>query len=107
MERDPEHPIIDCPGQYRIAQLHLDAGLEGGEPYLDLVLVRENERKTLRFLSPQNLQIERGFPEPTTGMVILDVRRRQLDGLAVWVTDFEASSGKIEFWAREVVDLDL
>jgi len=39
-------------------------------------------------------------------MVILDVRDRRLDGLAVWVTDFEGSCGKISFWARDVVDRD-
>lgn len=39
-------------------------------------------------------------------MAILDVRSRGLDGLSVWVTDFEASWGKISFWAREVVNRD-
>jgi hypothetical protein len=62
--------------------------------------------RRLWFWSPQQLQIEEGFPRPTHGMAILDVRARGLDGLAVWVTDFEASRGQINFWAREVIDRD-
>lgn len=106
MELDPDHPIVDRPWQHAIAALHYHVGLDGGEPYLDLDLERDGVVRRLRFWSPQRLQIDDGFPRPTHGMVILDVRRRQLEGLNVWVTDFEASSGKISFWAREVVDRD-
>jgi hypothetical protein len=69
-------------------------------------LHRDRIVRRLRFWSPQQLQVEEGFPRPTRGMAILDVRARRLDGLAVWVTDFEASSRKISFWARDVVDRD-
>ena len=50
--------------------------------------------------------IEEWFPMRTGGMCFVDVRRHQLEGLGVHVTDFEASSGKVEFWAKSVVDLD-
>ncbi|KAA3614327.1 MAG: hypothetical protein DWQ01_01085 [Planctomycetota bacterium] len=91
---DPLHPILDRPWEYAIAALYFHAGLDGQEPYFELTLVRNGsqERKEycLRFLSPQDLEIERGcFPNPTGGMVILDVRDRQLDGLGVRVCDVE------------------
>jgi hypothetical protein len=106
MERDPEHPIVERPWQHEIGTLHYHVGLDGSEPFLDLDLHRDGVVRRLRFWSPQQLQIEDGFPRATHGMVILDVRQRRLDGLGVWVTDFEASHGKISFWAREVVDRD-
>jgi len=106
MERDPDHPIVERPWQHAICALHYHVGRDGGEAYLDMDLEREGVVRRLRFWSPQQLQIEEGFPQPTHGMVILDVSRRRLDGLRVWVTDFEASPGKISFWAREVVDRD-
>ena len=71
---------------------------------MDLDLVRDGVVRRLRFWSPQQFQIEEGFPQPTHGLAILDVKGRGLEGLAVWVTDFEATSGKITFWARAVVD---
>jgi hypothetical protein len=53
-----------------------------------------------------DLEIEKGFPGPTAGMEILDVRKRQMGGIGVRVGDIEASFGSITFWAREVEDLD-
>ena len=101
---DPDHPIIDRPHEFRIGTLHLHVGLDGQEPYLDLHLHRRDEERRLRFYSPQDLEIEKGFPEPTHGMRILDVSGRQLEGLRVRVADFEASWGSITFWAKDVVD---
>jgi hypothetical protein len=106
MERDPDHPIIDRPWDCTIGALHYHVGLDGTEPYIDLDLYRSGVVRRLRFWSPQQLQVEEGFPQPTHGMTILDVRKRGLDGLAVCVTDFEASWGKISFWARDVIDRD-
>lgn len=106
MERDPHPPIVEHPWQYSIAALHYHVGLDGGEPYIDLDLHRDGVLRRLRFWSPQQLEIEDGFPRPTHGMVILDVHARRLDGINVWVTDFEASHGSVSFWAREVVDRD-
>lgn len=62
--------------------------------------------RRLRFLSPQNLKIEPGFPEPTHGLCVLDIENSGLEGLGVEVCDFENSGGAISFFARRVVDLD-
>jgi len=62
--------------------------------------------RRLRFWSPQQFAIEEGFPAPTGGVVILDVRGRRLEGLGVRVADFEGNHGAVTFWAREVVNLD-
>src|SRR5688572_32104772 len=108
MKRDAEHPILHQPWKYSIAELHYHVGRDGAESYIDLVLERETVVRRLRFWSPQSLEIEDGcFPRATGGMTILDVSERQLDGLRVWVTDFEQTRGSLRFWARDVVDLDV
>lgn len=106
MERDPQHPILDRPHEYRILDLWYHMGSNGEQPFIDLNLGRGDTVRRLRFLSPRDLEIEKGFPAPTNGMEILDVRARQLEDVGVRVGDFEASFGSITFWAREVVDLD-
>jgi hypothetical protein len=107
MEKDRQHPIIESPWLYSIAEFRYHAGLDGTEPFIDLVLRRESVSRRLRFWSPCDLQIEEGcFPAPTGGLAILDVTERQLDGLRVLVTDYEGTRGSITFWARSVVDLD-
>ncbi|HKE56881.1 MAG TPA: hypothetical protein VKB46_09275 [Pyrinomonadaceae bacterium] len=62
--------------------------------------------RRLRFVGPQNLKIETGFPQATGGMCILDIRNRQWDGLTIEVADFEATSGAVIFVARNVIDLE-
>lgn len=101
------HPIIDRPHEFVIVRLeyHNDPD-DWRNSNLDLVLRREGEVRRLRFLRPQSLKIEEGFPSPTHGMVILDISDRQWDGLNVEVADFEASHGKIQFYAESVIDLD-
>ncbi len=107
MEDDPAHPIIDRPHEYAIADLRYHVGLDGTEPYVDLELRNGAVVRRVRFWSPQQFTVEEGcFPQPTHGMVILDVRSRRLEGLGVRVADFEGSHGAITFWARDVVDLD-
>lgn len=107
MQADPEHPIIERPWLYSIAEFRYHVGLDGSEPYIDLTLERDSATRRLRFWSPQDLQIEEGcFPAPTGGMKILDVSKRQLDGIGVHVSDFEGTRGAVTFWAREVTDLD-
>jgi hypothetical protein len=103
---DPHHPILDKAREYAIGAMHYHVGLDGGESYIDLDLHRGGVVRRLRFSSPQQLEIEVGFPVPTGGMVILDVRRRGLEGLGVWVSDVECSHGAITFWARDVLDRD-
>jgi hypothetical protein len=107
MQADPEHPIIERPWLYSIAEFHYHVGLDGSEPYIDLILECDSATRRLRFWSPTDLQIEEGcFPAPTRGMQILDVSKRQLAGIGVYVSDFEGTRGAITFWARAVVDLD-
>ena len=103
---DPDHPIIDAPHEFEIATFHYETPFSGGEAYIDLHLLRGGERRRLRFICPQQLRIEEGFPAPTHGMRIKDVSSRGLDGLNVQVVDVEASWGAMTFWARDVFDLD-
>lgn len=103
---DTDHPIIERPFEYRVTEFSFHRTLDGStESYVDLTLQRADTIRRLRFLSPQSISIEDGFPEGC-GMFISDVRHRGLDRLGVRVDDFEASSGAIRFWARTVIDLD-
>jgi hypothetical protein len=103
----PIHPIIDQPHQYEITRFdyHNDPD-DQRNSYLDLTLQRKSTVRRLRFIRPQRLVIEEGFPSATHGMMILDIRNRQWDDLRVEVADFEASHGKVTFYAAEVIDLD-
>ena len=108
IEREPDHPIIDKPWQYDIAEFRYHVDLEDLRgSFIDLHLRRGTVIRRPRFVGPQNLKIETGFPQATGGMCILDIRKRQWDGLAVEVADFEATSGAITFVARNVIDLDI
>ncbi len=107
MEKDPEHPIIKHPHKYNIIGFYYHINLDDFlESYIDLTMKYEDLVRSLRFYGPQDLEIEKGFPENTGGMKILDVRKRQLDAIGVWVTDVEASHGSLTFWAKNVIDLD-
>jgi hypothetical protein len=107
IERDPDHPIIQKPWTYEIILFSYSNDPRNYKnSFIDLSLQRDDEIRRLRFLAPQDLKIEPGFPHTTGGMAILDVRERQLDGLGVRVADFEASWGAVTFWARDVIDLD-
>jgi hypothetical protein len=107
MIEDPHHAIIDQPWKYEIIEFCFSRNLDDWRSaHLDLTLQRDSTIRRLRFLGAQSISIEEGFPIRTSGVCILDVSRRQLDGLSVHVTDFEASQGKIEFWASEVIDRD-
>jgi len=101
------HPIIDRPFEYRIIGFNYQVNLEDHlKSYIDLTLKKDSIIRRLRFYGPQKLKIDEGFPEPTSGMEILDVSDRQLEDIDIRVTDFEASPGSITFWAKSVVDLD-
>jgi len=102
------HPIIDRPFEYKVIGLNYKKNSDDHlRSYIDLKLQKGDIIRNLRFYGPQDLEIEKGFPEPTSGMEILDVSERQLENINVRVTDFEASPGKITFWAKSVIDLDL
>ena len=84
----------------------IDVGDEQREAYLDMALENGDTTRNLRFFSPISIEIERGFPSPTWGMLILDISDRQMQGINVEVTDFENTHGKISFFARQVIDLN-
>jgi len=101
---DPDHPILDRPWTWQIVSLQFQVAQDGAESFIDLELRRAAEHRRLRFWSPQDLQVEKGFPA-APGLVILDVTRRGLDRLNVHVDDFEGGPGGIRFWARTVQDI--
>jgi hypothetical protein len=102
---DRDHPVLSDAWRYEIVGLRLELAPEnGGEPFLDLSVRREGERRTLRFFAPQLLEIEEGGPV-SGGLKIIDVSGRQLDGLSVRVDDFEAATGSLRFWARDVAPI--
>jgi len=107
VEPDPHHPIIKDPWTYHITDFHYHLDQDSWEgAYIDMTLVKEAIVRRLRFWRPVDLEIENGFPVPTSGMVILDVRSRQMEGIGIHVADVEASYGKVTFWAYDVEDLD-
>lgn len=107
VDPDPDHPIIDRPWEYQLTEFryHYDPD-DWGASFIDMTLEKDETVRHLRFWSPRRLRIEEGFPVATGGMEIKDVRRRQMEGLGVYVGDFEASSGAVTFWAYKVMDLD-
>jgi GNAT superfamily N-acetyltransferase len=105
-EEDAEHPILPRAFEYEIVGLHLEREpIEEREPFLDLVLRRGAERRVLRFWSPVDIEIERGGPTMTSGLVIRDVRRHGLEKIGVRVDDFEGTQGAVRFSARAVEPL--
>lgn len=108
MHRDSNHPIIERPWEYEIISFCYErARTYPHESRIDMVLVRGDEIRRLRFIEPRSISIEEGFPIATGGMQILDISARQLAELTVEVSDFEASNGAVKFFARAVVDLDV
>jgi len=103
----PIHPIIDRPHEYKISRFDYHNDLdEPRNSFIDLTLRRDDSERRLRFLRPQRLVIDEGFPSPTGGMIILDIRDRQWEDLRVEVADYEASHGSVTFCAADVIDLD-
>ncbi len=104
--RSPHHPILARPWEFVITEMHYRTGMDGSASYLDLTFVRGEDTRRLRFIEPRDVRIEAGFPNPTHGLCILDVRDRQLERLRVEVSDFETSHGSIRFFAYDVVERD-
>jgi hypothetical protein len=106
LQADPDHDVLPKAWQFEIIGLRLEKEPSGGgEPFLDLTLKRGAERRVLRFWSPRDLEVERGGPAMTSGLVIRDLRGRCFDGVGVKVDDFEASPGSVRFVARTVEDI--
>ncbi|HEY2378060.1 MAG TPA: hypothetical protein VGH98_18945 [Gemmatimonadaceae bacterium] len=102
---DPDHPVLSDAWRYEIVGLRLELKPENSaEPFLDLTVDLDGSRRTLRFFSPQSIEIEEGGPV-SGGLKILDVSERQLDRLGVRVDDYEGRSGSLRFWARDVVPI--
>ena len=102
---DRDHSILPEAWRYEIIGVRLELAPEGGgEPFLDLTLRRGDDRRVLRFFSPRDLEIEKGGPV-NGGLRIVDVSSRQLDNLGVRVDEFEATSGSLRFWARDVTSI--
>ena len=102
---DRDHPVLPDAWRYEIVGLRLELKPEDeSEPFLDLTLELDGKRRTLRFFSPQSIEIEEGGPV-SAGLKILDVSHRELDRLRVRVDDYEMSSGSLRFWARDVAPI--
>ena len=102
---DRDHPVLPEAWRHQIVGLRLELKpRDGAEPFLDLTLELGGARRTLRFFSPQSLEIEEGGPV-SGGLRVLDVSGRQLDGLRVRVDDSEATPGSLRFWARDVAPI--
>jgi hypothetical protein len=105
-DQDQDHPIVPRAHEWEIVGLCLDLEpVDGSEAFLDLTIRRATARRTLRFWSPQDLEVERGGPSFTGGLVIEDVSARGWEGIGVRVSDFEASHGSVHFVARIVEEL--
>ena len=106
-QRDPLHPIIEAPHTYDIVEFKYVVAQDFEEQsYIDLTLQKDTIKRFLRFYEPSELKIDKGFPWPTRGMEILDVKERQMANIGVWVHDFESSNGSITFYAKSVIDLN-
>ena len=106
IDDDPPHPIIEKLYEYEIIGFSYERDPhDWHDCHFDLVLKKDKIIRRLRFLSPQNLHIGGGLPS-CSGMLILDVSQRQLEGLNVRVVNYENSEPAVELWAREVIDLD-
>lgn len=99
---DRDHPVLPEAWRYDIVGVRIELDPpDGSEPFLDLTVRRGNDRRCLRFFSPQLIEIEPGGPV-NVALQILDVSGRQLEGLSVQVTDREAARGSLRFLARDV-----
>lgn len=102
---DPHHAIFPQPWKWQLAEFTYRTNADDWRlSYIDLVLVLGNARLRLRFFAPQDLEICQGLPS-SSGLCILDVSARQLDGLKVRVACFEQNYGTPTFWAASVVEL--
>lgn len=102
---DPDHPILPDPFLWELVEFtyRRDAG-DWRESYIDLVLARGGEERRLRFFAPREVELTRGVPN-SSGLCILDVSGRQMEGLGVQVASFESDWCVPSFWASHVVEV--
>jgi hypothetical protein len=100
--RDPDHPILDNPWEYRIAELRYVIGTPDDEDFIDLLLSKEGGLRRLRFWSPRMFSVGEGFdPGSYKGLQIFDVSARQMEDVGVEVSTCENTAG-LRFFARAV-----
>ena len=100
--RDPDHPILDQPWEYRIAELRYVVETSDQEGFIEMLLGRGSEVRRLRFSSPRGFSVDEGFePESYIGLQIVDVSGRQWEGIGVEVSCVENTAG-LRFFARAV-----
>lgn len=102
---DPTHPIFPEPWLWELREFTYRCDtMDWQESYVDLVFARGGAERRFRFFAPQDVELSCGLLN-SSGLCILDVSRRQLDGLKVRVASFEASYGTPSFWATRVVEV--
>ena len=102
---DPAHPILPDPWRWELLEFTYRRDPDDWrESYIDLLFARGGVERRLRFFAPQDVELSRGLPN-SSGLCILDVSARQLDGLRVRVASFEQSYGTPSFWAARVVEV--
>ena len=99
--RDPDHPILDHPWEYRIAELRYVVETSDQEGFIEMLLSKGSELRRLRFSSPRGFSVDEGFELSYIGLQIVDVSSRQLEGIGVEVSSFENTPG-LRFFARAV-----
>lgn len=105
---DPAHSILDQPWRWDIEEFAWTSEHGSLPAALEVRFVRDGQRRTLRFIEPRDVTIQFGgkYPIQCGEMAILDISRRQLDGLTVQVTEFGASGTPLQLYARSVQDID-
>ncbi len=104
----PDHSILREPWRWEIEEFAWHCGHDSVQAALDVRFVRDGQRRTLRFIEPQDVTIEFSgrYPIQCGEMAILDISHRQLDGLTVQVTAFGASGTPVKLYARSVHEID-
>lgn len=101
-----KHPTFTNLYQYDIIGFTLECSYFDNTEYsLTNTFRKNNTIRVLKFLEPTQIEIEKGFPEPTGGFQILDITERQMENINIEVSDFESSYGVVNFYARDVIEV--
>lgn len=100
----PDHPILDQPWRWEIEGFVWHWQKDSMQAMLDVRFVREGQRRTVRFIEPQEVTIQftGSYPIQCGEMVIRDISQRQLEGMMVQVSAFGASGTPIQLYAKAV-----
>ena len=102
-----DHPIIQKPFEFDIIGFNLDCSSFDESEHSLTITFRKNEIiKKLKFIEPKEISIEKGFPTPTRGLVIWDISNQQLEDINIQVADIEASHGALNFYAKDVIEIN-